>query len=263
MFPTVAGCINPGMGCTPAGQVSNCCAPNVCSTSFSTCDSPNSPATVNLRSAGKYVILSKAGISTVPPSAIKGNIGISPVTATAFTGFDPVTSHGTYATAGQVDGNMYAALMDSPTPSDLTVTIQDMMTAYTDAAGRSGPHEDILGTGDIGGRTLPAGLYRRANVLLITKDVTLAGGLNDVWIFQVGQGITVSANAKVILSGGAQAKNIFWQAAEAVTLNTNSVFHGILLAKTKVDMLGFATITGRILSQTAVTLIKNTVTEPT
>src|SRR3954468_67123 len=37
---------------------------------------------VNLATAGNYVILAESGISTVPPSVVKGNLGISPAAAT-------------------------------------------------------------------------------------------------------------------------------------------------------------------------------------
>lgn len=41
------------------------------------------PSPVNLGSAGKFVILSKSGITNVFPSSVTGNIGSSPITGAA------------------------------------------------------------------------------------------------------------------------------------------------------------------------------------
>ncbi len=68
--------------------------------------------------------------------------------------------------------------------------------------------------------------------------------------------------AFVTLSGGAQAKNIFWQVSGATTLGTAARFEGNILGKTSIVMFEGAVMTGRALAQTAVTLINNTVTAP-
>ena len=67
---------------------------------------------------------------------------------------------------------------------------------------------------------------------------------------------------KVTLAGGVQAKNVFWQTAGAVSLGTTAHFEGTILSKTMVAMNTGASINGRLLAQTAVTLQSNTVTEP-
>ena len=146
--------------------------------------------------------------------------------------------------------------------SRLTTAVGDMQTAYTDAAGRSNPNFVNLGAGNIGGKTLTPGLYKWTTAVIIPTDVTISGGPNDVWIFQVAGTLTMSSAVKIILSGGAQAKNIFWQASGAVTLGTTSHFEGIILGKTGINLQTGASINGRMLAQTAVTLQKNTVTRP-
>jgi len=97
----------------------------------------------------------------------------------------------------------------------------------------------------------------------IPTDVTLSGGPDDVWIFQIAQTLTVGNGVHVTLSGGAQAKNIFWQVAGQTTLGTTSVFNGNILAKTNITMTAGARLNGRALAQTAVTLIANTIVKPT
>lgn len=101
----------------------------------------------------------------------------------------------------------------------------------------------------------------RASVNIWTR-VTIAGGANDVWIFQVAENLTVANGVIVTLSGGAQAHNIFWQVAGEATMGTTSQFKGIVLSKTAIALATDATVNGRLLAQTAVTLDQSTVTEP-
>ena len=221
-------------------------------------------APVALGTAGNFVILAKSGISTVPTSAVTGDIGVSPIDSTAITGFSLIHSAGSaFATSAQVTGKVYAPDYASPTPANLTAAIGDMQTAYTDAAGRSTPDFTELGGGEIGGLTLVPGLYKWGTGVLITTDVTLNGGPNDVWIFQIAGGITESSGKKVILTGGARAENIFWQSFGRVSLGTGAHFEGIVMAKTAIDLATGASANGRLLAQTAVTLDASTVTIPT
>jgi cytoskeletal protein CcmA (bactofilin family) len=86
---------------------------------------------------------------------------------------------------------------------------------------------------------------------------------NDVWIFQIAGNVTVDAAVNFTLSGGAQAKNIFWQVAGTVNLGAGSHLEGIVLCQTAITLVTGASINGRLLAQTAVTLGQATVTEPT
>lgn len=221
------------------------------------------PAPVDLGTAGSFVILSKSGISTVPNSALTGDIGVSPIAASFITGFSlSMDASNTFSTSSQVNGNAYAADYTPPTPAILTTAVSNMETAYTDAAGRTLPTATELGSGNISGLTITPGLYKWGTGVLISTDVTLNGGANDVWIFQVSEGITMAAGVKVILTGGALPKNIFWQAFGAVTLNENSHLEGIILAKTEITLATGATVNGRLLSQTAVTLDQCIIAQP-
>jgi hypothetical protein len=212
---------------------------------------------VNLGVAGNFVVLSKSGITNVYKSAITGDIGSSPITGAAI-----------HVTCAEVTGSIYAVNAAGPLPcsiidaSRLTTAVSDMQTAYTDAAGLSNPDFLNLGAGDIGGKTLTPGLYKWTTSLLIPTDITLEGSSNDVWIFQVAGTLNMSSSVRITLSGGAQAKNIFWQTAGAVTLGTTSHFEGIILGATGINLQTGASINGRMMAQTAVTLQMNTVTQP-
>ena len=151
----------------------------------------------------------------------------------------------------------------SPDNTLVANAVLDMGTAYADAAGRTTPDFTELGAGDISGLTLVPGLYKWGTGVLISTDVTLSGGPNDVWIFQIAGDITQANGSSILLAGGALAKNIFWQVGGVgVTIGTTAVFEGVILAEKAVNMNTGATLNGRLLSQTEVTLIQNTVTQP-
>jgi len=225
------------------------------------------PAPVLLGTAGNFVILSKSGISTVPNSVVTGDIGVSPIDQTAITGFsETLDGSGTFSTSAQVvaPGKIYAADYAPPTPTYMTTAVSDMEIAYTDAAGRSNPDFTELGAGNIGGLVLPPGLYKwGTGVLIPIGGVTLSGGANDVWIFQIAGDLTVANGAIVTLDGGALPKNIFWQTFGVATIGTTAQFKGILLSQTGINLgTGAKVEEGRLLAQTAVTLDQNTVTQP-
>ncbi|MDO8563700.1 MAG: ice-binding family protein [Nanoarchaeota archaeon] len=218
---------------------------------------------VDLGTAANFVILSKSGISTTGVTSIVGDIATSPIDSTAITGFGLIMdSSNTFSTSSLVTGNVYAPDYSDPTSSILTTAIGDMGTAYTDAAGRTLPDFTELGAGNIGGMTLTPGLYKWGTDVIIPSDVTISGSANDVWVFQIAQDLDISGGKKVILIGGAQAKNIFWQVAGQTTLGTTSTLNGNVLSQTAIVLNTGATLNGRALAQTAVTLDANTVTVP-
>jgi hypothetical protein len=217
---------------------------------------------VNLGTAGNFAILTESGISATSGTTVVGDIGVSPIAATGITGFGLIMdSSGAFSTTPMVTGKVYAADYAPPTPTYMITAIGDMVTAYTDAAGRAAGVNE-LGTGNIGGMTITPNVYKWGTGVIIPTDVTLLGGANDVWIFQIAGTLGISPTKMVNLSGGAQANNIFWQVAGQTTLGTTSQFKGIILDQTAIVMQTGATLDGRALAQTAVTLDANAVTAP-
>lgn len=219
-------------------------------------------ARVDLGTAASYVILAKTAISTVPTSAVTGNLGVSPAAATFITGFS-LTADATnaFSSSPQVTGKIYAADYAPPTPTSLTTAIADMQLAYTDAAGRA-PGVTELGAGNIGGMTLAPGVYKWGTGVLIPTDVTLSGTATDVWIFEIAQDLTMASATKIHLAGGASPKNVFWQVAGLVELGTTAHCEGVVLTQTAITLRTGATITGRLLAQTAIHLDGSTVVAP-
>lgn len=229
--------------------------------SFTTGGSSVPLAIVGLGTAKNYVILAKSAINNNPTSSITGNLGISPAAETYITGFSLTNATG-YSTSSQVTGQVFAADMADPTPTNLTTAISNMETAYTDAAGRPTPDFFELYTGDISGKTLTRGLYKWTNTVTLSSDVTLSGGADDIWIFQIEGDLSMSSAVNITLIGGAQAKNIFWQIAGEAIIGTTSHIEGIILSKTGITLQTGASMNGRALAQTAVILDGNSVIQP-
>lgn len=237
-------------------------------------DNPNGegPAPVALGSdaeldaAAGYVLLAKTGVTNVTGSLITGgHVGVSPSDATYVTGFSLILdTSGEYATSVAVvgPGAVYAADYASPTPVNLTTAVLAMEAAYTDAAGRSDPDFLDLSSGNLGGLTLEPGLYTWGSSVTIPTDVTLSGGAEDVWIFQISNDVDVSAAQSVLLSGGAQPSNIFWQVAGQVTIHEDAHFEGIILSQTAVTLQTNASLDGRIYAQSLIALDDNDITAP-
>ncbi len=230
------------------------------------------PAAVDLGSAGdlkaseSYVLLAKTQITNVTGSTITGgNLGLSPAAATYITGFAlAADASNVFATSPSVvaPAKIYASDYAAPTSTNLTVAVGSMETAYTDAAGRSQPDFLNLGSGNLGGLTLAPGLYTWGTSVTIPTDVTISGGANDVWIFQISNDLDLSSAKNVILAGGAQAKNIFWQVAGTVTIEAASHFEGVILCQTAINLQTTASLHGRALAQSAIALDNNAITAP-
>lgn len=223
---------------------------------------PLGPGPVNLRTAGDFTLLSETGITTTGTTSILGDIGASPIAAVAMTGFGLIMATNNQSSHTPiVTGNVYAANYAAPTPAKMTSAISDMQTAFTTANGLVINPIVNLYAGDISGKTLLPGLYKYSTGVLVTNaGVTLSGGPNDTWVFQIAKNLTVNNSAIITLQGGAQVKNIFWVVSGQANLGTYCNFKGNILSQTLISCNTGATVTGKLLAQTAVTLIANTIT---
>jgi hypothetical protein len=231
---------------------------------------------VDLGTAVDYAILTKTGISTVPASSISGHIGVSPISATAITGFG-LTMHsgGDYSTCTQVTGNAYASDYSAATKSKLITAVGDMQTAYTDASGRATsdkiePTEDENGNvvvkgqtynetkaGLIGGETLFPGVYTFTTDVSISATIYLDGSNNDNgnnFIIKSTGSLKQAANTQMILTNGATHEQVFWQLAGTVEVEAGAHVEGTLLVKTDAVFKTGSSLNGRVLAQTACTL---------
>ena len=201
---------------------------------------------IALRSAGNFAALAGSTITNTGPTSIIGTIGVSP--GTAITGFGP----------GVVTGTVHAGDTSS------AQGIADLTTAYNEAAGRT--LCPIKVAGNLGGRTLAPGLYKSTSSLAISAgDLTLdaKGDSSAVFIFQMASTLTTTSGRKVILVGGAQARNIFWQVGSSATFGTTSAFAGTVMADQAITLQTGATLNGRVLARIAATTFdRNAVVRP-
>jgi hypothetical protein len=214
------------------------------------------PSPVELGAAADYVILAQSEITDVPTSAVTGNVGLSPATGAALG--VPCTEVAGVVNAADNTGPLPCSVIDAV---GLTAAVGAAGTAYTDAQGRA-PDYTELAAGNIGGLNLSPATYKWSTAVSIPTTLTLTGGANDVWIFQIAQGLTVSSGVQIILVGGALPKNIYWATFGAAQLGTTSKFNGVILSQTSIVMNTGATLDGRMFAGTAVTLDQNTITHP-
>ncbi|HET9326410.1 MAG TPA: ice-binding family protein [Candidatus Eisenbacteria bacterium] len=214
--------------------------------SFTTSAAAGSQASVVLGAAGAFAVLAGSTVTSTGATALTGDLGVSP--GTAVTGFPP----------GTVTGATHAGDATSAT------AMIDLTTAYADAAGRT--VAPVTVAGNLGGLTLPPGLYKSTSSLSISSgDLTLdaQGDANAVFIFQMASTLTTTSGRAVILSGGAKASNVFWQVGSSATLGTTSAFKGTIMADQSITLGTGATLEGRALARIgAVTLAGNTVVVP-
>jgi len=223
------------------------------------------PATVNLRTASPFAILSGTPNITDAGNAsvITGNVGLS-----------PATGAGIALTCSQVTGTIYSVDATGPLPCRVTngplllTAKNNLTTAYTDAAGRT-PLTTV--PTELGGTTLVAGVYDSASTTFgITAGAgpLVLDGQNDpssVFIFQApfsGTGLTVGSASTVTLTRGAQACNVFWR-VDTAEINSTANFVGTVLALNSITVANGATIQGRLLARNGnVTLINDTIVAP-
>ncbi len=206
-----------------------------------------SPTGVGLGKATPFAVLGASEVTNTGASVISGDLGVSP--GTSVTGTPDV-----------VGGSIYKA-------TSVAATAQAALgTAYTDAAGRSPTSTTDYSTTGLGGKSLVAGVYNATSSMQLTGTLTLNGNgdPNSVFVFQAGSSLITASDSKVMLIGGAQACNVFWQVGSSATLGSTSSFVGSVLASTSITLTSKVTVTGRVLAKhAAVTLIDDTITRPT
>jgi hypothetical protein len=204
------------------------------------------PTTIDLGTAAAASVLAGSTVTNTGPSVLPQDLDVSP--GSAITGFPPgsVTPPGV-----EHAGDAVAADAQS-----------DLTTAYNAAAAAPSTTDE---TGvDLGsGQTLTEGVFTASSGMQLTGQLTLSGDANAVFIFQAGSTLTTASDSSILLVGGAQACNVFWQVGSSATVGTDTTFVGNILALTSITLTAGATVDGRALaSNGAVTLDDNVFTTP-
>jgi hypothetical protein len=207
--------------------------------------------------ADSFAVLAYAGIPSPGNTSIIGDIGVSPTTGSTID----------IKCTDMVTGTIYSVNAAGPipcvvtNPTLLTAAMNDLTTAYNDAAGRT-PFTTV--TGDtLGGLNLSPGVYR-GGALDLTGNLTLTGDENAVWIFQAASTLDTAGSSQVILNGGAKACNVYWQVGSSATLGADSIFKGSIMAYASITLYSGVDLEGRALARTgSVTLADaDTITNP-
>ena len=189
------------------------------------------PPTVGLGTADAYAVLAGDMISNTGATTINGNLGLHP--GSSVTGAPTVIGASNIANGAALQAKA------------------DLRTAYLDAQGRPGPI--LIAAGALGGRTLAPGLYKDdgapASLGIATgQTLTLQGDATSVWIFQSASTLITETGSRIVLSGGAQACNVFWQVGSSATLKTSSTFVGTVMANVSITAQNSVTVAGRLLA---------------
>jgi hypothetical protein len=203
------------------------------------------PPGPSLGTAATYGILAGSTVTCVAGGTINADVGVSPGSALTL-GSCTITGATHLA-----DAVALAAQNDLTTAYDALVAL---------------PCGTVVTPADLGGRTLPAGVYCAASSMAVTGTVTLDGGgdPNARFVFQMGSTLTTATSANIALINGAQARNVWWQVGSSATLGTSTTFRGNILALTTITLVDNATMLGRALARNgAVSLgTNNTITLP-
>jgi hypothetical protein len=278
--------------------------------SFTTGGNSDPVETVDLGSAAKYVILAQSAIHNDSTSEVTGEKGFDPDFKSSkesksayWLKNEDVDKEAVRrdTTLKKSDKREYSSDERDSSTGNLDEALEDMITAYNDAADRSPvdfidykmvsssdekadstmDHNSVYGNADNSrfgewyesdpnmdenrnesSVTLEPGIYKWNESVEISTNITLSGNADDVWIFQIPEGLTVQRDVEITLADGAVAEHVFWQVAGEVSLGELSHFEGVILSLTGITMKNGATLNGRILAQTDVTLDDNTIVEP-
>ena len=197
--------------------------------------------TINLATALSYAVLAGQSVTNVGNTTIIGSVGVDP--GTSYTGQSTVSLSG-----GTVNVANAAALQAQA----------DATAAYGIAASATPPTATV--TADLGGQSLPPGIYKSATSLGLTGQLTLNGPVGSVFIFQAVSTLITASASSVVLTGGVTPCTVFWQVGSSATLGSTTNFNGSIMALTSISLLNSATVHGRVLAQTGgVTLNANTI----
>ena len=198
-----------------------------------------------LGTAEDYVIIAAATITETSGSAVEGDVAL-------YTGTDQ------QLLVGQVDGEIHVG-----TDAAGGIAMADATTAYGIVALAPVTGEIVA---NLAGGVYLAGVYHSATSLLLDGTMEIHGvTADDVFIFQAStESLTVLAGSRVVLTGLAQACNVYWQVGSSATIGSNAEFAGTLMAYSDIAAQTGATIEGRLIALTGeVTLDDNTIDSQT
>jgi len=202
------------------------------------------PTAPSLSTAQTYVVLGASAVTNTGATALTGDLGVS-APGISPTGFPP----------GTITGTTHAGDASSAqAQSDLTPAY-DALAAKTCTTPLSGQ--------DLGSRTLTQGVYCFTSSAQLTGALTLNGNASSVFIFKIASSLNTASSSSVVMTGGALARNVYWQVGSSATLGSSTAFQGNILALTSISLGTGASLSGRALARNgAVTMDGNAISMP-
>ena len=212
---------------------------------------------VKLRKLEAFAIFANTSINSIPSSIITGKVGLRPGTRSLIT-LDP----------SEVAGGVTEIYAGDDTDVDSAAFLKqaklDMINAYNSAETTFADLDKIdLWNGNLGNKTLAAGVYEWKSQVTIPNDLKLEGSDTDIWIFKIKGQLRVGTDVHVTLSGGALAKNVFWQVGSDVLIKAKSSMVGTIISQQAFEMKEQSSLEGRAFSKNdKIIMNKNTITKP-
>ncbi len=176
--------------------------------------------------------------ATIPPLGTAANFSALASTSMSYNGGMGLTFNYSYfglspAASSSMSGNWHPAehgyFGDSPDPTVSAIAKADALTAYNNLAGQT-TGKPWSGSGST---TPAAGVwYSDTATTTFNGTLTLSGGYNDVWVFQINKDFVF--NGQVVMAGHAQPCHVFWQvggmASTTIDNSGGGKFIGTLIA---------------------------------
>jgi hypothetical protein len=234
---------------------------------FSTYILPNLGTAAQFGAFGGNAGITNQGINTVINN---GSIGTT-AASSLITGFHDSNAIYTETplNVGNVTGSIYTAPPAPGTATSFAIATQGLLdanAAYLSISPTSMPGGIDPGAGELGGLTLPPGIYKSASGTFNITNGNLVldaqGNPNAIWIFQAATALTVGSagptGAKsVVLINGALAKNVFWYVGSAATINGagGGVMSGTIIATSGVTFSTAGNTVQTVLNGRAISLV--------
>jgi Ice-binding-like/Bacterial Ig-like domain len=222
---------------------------------------PVVPLAINLRSAASFGLASRAGLTSTGVTMVNGDVALySNPACTDATGGPGGAGQGcavkTYAssTGMTVKGSIFFfgdAFDNGGTANSVT---NDLQIAWNEGKAKQDTNGNVVDN-ELNGKILSPGVYHNGALGLAVGGLATLDAKNDanaVFIFKVDSSFTdsgiLSNPSRIVLTNGAQARNVWFVIGEALTIGSGTTWNGNILVGGTATINDGSTVTGRVLA---------------